>query len=301
MRISTNTMFERGGARLSELQTGLSKTQQQLSSNRRILSPADDPVGAARALEVVQAQAMLEQFATNRIAAKNSLSQVETTLASVTGLLRDAKVLVVSAGNASLTDAGRAALATELRGRFDDLLGLANAGDGLGNYLFSGFQGGAPPFVEAAASAQYNGDQGQPLVQVSSSRQVAMSVPGNVVFQSNDSNRDVFKTLKQIIAVLEAPAGSTLSASLAVANTNLDLSMDAVLNARAAIGSRLQEIDALDSAGSDLDIQYQQTLSDLQSLDYAKAISDLTQQQFTLEAAQKSFMIVANLSLFKLL
>lgn len=301
MRISTNTMFEQGSARLSDLQAGLVKTQQQLSAGRRILTPADDPVGAARALEVTQAQAMTAQFATNRQYARNSLSQVETALAGATALLQDAKVLVVSAGNPTLTDANRAILAIELRGRFDDLLGLANAGDGMGNHLFSGYQTGTRPFVQNAGGAQYAGDQGQSLIQVSSSRQIAISVPGNAVFQSNNSNLDVFKTLTDVIAVLEAPASGTLPASLASANANLDQSIDMVLNARASVGSRLKELDSLDSAGSDLDIQYQQTLSDLQSLDYAKAISDLTQQQFTLEAAQKSFMIVSGLSLFKLL
>ncbi|MES2534892.1 MAG: flagellar hook-associated protein FlgL [Pseudomonadota bacterium] len=301
MRISTNTMFEMGSARLSDLQTSLVKTQQQLSAGRRILTPADDPVGAARALEVTQAQSMVEQFATNRQYARNSLSQVETALTSVTGLLQDAKVLVVNAGNATLTDANRASLAIELRGRLDDLLGLANAGDGMGNHLFSGYQSGTAPFAATAGGAQYNGDQGQLLMQVSSSRQIAMSIPGKAIFQQNDGSLDVFKTFTDVIAALEAPAGPTLSASLASANANLDQSIDTVLNARASVGSRLKELDSLDSAGADLDVQYQQTLSDLQSLDYAKAISDLTQQQFTLEAAQKSFMIVSGMSLFKML
>jgi flagellar hook-associated protein 3 FlgL len=294
-------MFETGGARLSDLQAALMKTQQQLSAGRRILTPADDPVGAARALEVTQAQSMTAQFATNRQYVRNSLSQVETTLGSVTALLQDAKVLVVNAGNPTLTDANRATLAIELRGRCDDLMGLANAEDGMGNHLFSGYQTGAVPFVQSADGAQFVGDQGQVLMQISSSRQIAMGVPGNAVFQGNNGSLDIFQTLKTVIAVLEAPADGMLPASLATANGNLDQSIDAVLNARASVGSRLKELDSLDSAGSDLEIQYQQTLSNLQSLDYAKAISDLTQQQFTLEAAQKSFMIVSGLSLFKLL
>ena len=45
--------------------------------------------------------------------------------------------------------------------------------------------------------------------------------------------------------------------------------------------------------------QYQQTLSDLQDLDYAQAISDFTRQQVALEAAQKSFVAISGLSLFK--
>jgi hypothetical protein len=41
-------------------------------------------------------------------------------------------------------------------------------------------------------------------------------------------------------------------------------------------------------------VQYQQTLSELQDLDYAKAITDLTRKQADLEAAQQSFFAFHN-------
>jgi len=74
-----------------------------------------------------------------------------------------------------------------------------------------------------------------------------------------------------------------------------------VLTVRASVGSRLRELDSLNSAGSSRDIQYSQTLSQLQDVDYAKAISQLTQQQTTLQAAQQSFVKIAGLSLFNYL
>ena len=70
---------------------------------------------------------------------------------------------------------------------------------------------------------------------------------------------------------------------------------------RAAIGARLREVDDTQSSQSDLVLQHQTTLSDLRDLDYAKAISDLTRQQLTYEAAQKSFVRVQELSLFNFL
>ena len=67
------------------------------------------------------------------------------------------------------------------------------------------------------------------------------------------------------------------------------------------MGTRLQELDALDSYGSDKSLQYSQTLSTLQDLDYTQALTDLTRQQTILEAAQKSFAQTSSLSLFKFL
>ena len=67
---------------------------------------------------------------------------------------------------------------------------------------------------------------------------------------------------------------------------------------RAGLGSRMNEIDALANAGEDLNLNYEQTLSRLQDVDYAAAITRLTQQQMSLEAAQKTFVNVSGLSLF---
>ena len=304
MRISTSMIFQQGAAKISDLQTNLVKTQQQLSTGRRILTPADDPVAAARALDVTQSQSVNAQYATNRQTAIGSLTAVDSTLASVTSVLQDVKTQTVYAGNGTLSNSDRSNLATQLSSDLDQLLALANTTDGIGNYLFSGYQTGTQPFVKTATGAQYNGDQGQRQIQVDSSRQMAVSDSGQAIFQGN--NQDVFKTLTDLITLLQTPvttpAGSAaLTAGLTTANGNIDQSLNNVLTTRASVGSRLRELDSLNSAGSSRDIQYSQTLSQLQDVDYAKAISQLTQQQTTLQAAQQSFVKIAGLSLFNYL
>lgn len=300
MRISTNTLYEQGVARISEVQSGLAKTQQQLATGRRILTPADDPIAAARALEVTQSQAVNAQFAINRQTAVGSLNAVENTLTGVTSMLQDARVIAINAGNATLTDEERGYLATELRGRFDELLALANTTDGTGNYLFSGYQVTTQPFVQTLPGVvQYMADQGQRQLQVDSARQMAISDSGQRVFQGG--NQDIFKTLNDLITLLETPGTATLSTGLAIATGAIDKALDNVLTVRASVGSRLKELDALDSTGQDRDLQYSQVLSQLQDLDYAQAISQLSQQQVTLEAAQKSFLKISGLSLFNFL
>jgi flagellar hook-associated protein 3 FlgL len=99
-------------------------------------------------------------------------------------LLQDVRVIAVNAGNPSLSDADRKTLASDLQGRYDQLLGLANSTDGEGQYLFSGFKSSTLPFTETSSGAvAYNGDQGQRMMQISASRQVAVSSSGAEVFQ----------------------------------------------------------------------------------------------------------------------
>ena len=83
--------------------------------------------------------------------------------------------------------------------------------------------------------------------------------------------------------------------------TNIDQALGNVSRIQSDIGVKRQEIDSLNNTLSDLDIQYQSNLSELQDLDYNKAISDFIKQQINLEAAQKSFAQISGLSLFKYL
>ena len=110
-------------------------------------------------------------------------------------------------------------------------------------------------------------------------------------------NEDVFTTLHDLIDALEnAQTGAAGNARLANGiNTavNFDRGIDNLLRVW-PVGARLRETDAAYSSQDDLIAQYEQTLSDLRDLDYAKAISDLARQQLTYEAAQKTFAQVQN-------
>lgn len=292
MRISTQMIFDSGATRMGEMQTALNKTQQQIASGRRMLSPSDDPVSAARALDVAQAQALNDRLAVNRQRATAGLTEAEGVLASVTELIQDVKTTVISAGNPGLTDSSRAAMATELQAKYDLLLGYANSRDASGNYIFSGHSSDAPAFD---ATGTYQGDSGKRLLQVDSARQMEMNVPGDQVFQGG--GQDLFQTLNDLITLLNTP-GAPSAAALNTHNGDLTAALDNVSKVRASLGTRLQELEALDYAGDDRNLQYAQVLSELQDVDYTEAVTRLSQQQFVLEAAQQSFAKASGLSLF---
>lgn len=300
MRISTQTLFDTGAARIGEVQAGLAKTQQQISTGRRMLTPSDDPVGAARALEVSQSQSLNTQYGVNRMHANYAITSAEGTLQGVTALMQDVKDTIIAAGNPSIGDSERGFMATDLRSRLDALMGLANTRDAMGNYIFSGFKTDTPAFSKDALTnvVTYQGDTGQQLMQVDSSRRMAVNHPGSSVFQGG--GQDVFQTLNDLITLFETP-GAPSAAALATHNGQMDLALDNVLTVRAALGSRLQEIEALDGIGVDKGLQYSQILSELQDLDYTQALTQLSQQQFVLEAAHRSFVSTSGLSLFKFL
>ncbi len=304
MRISTLQFFDTGAARMGDLQTALAKTQQQIASGRKLLTPSDDPVAAARALQVTQSLSINTQYTANRVQVRNALVQAESTLGGVTEVLQSVRDALVGAGNPVFDDTRRGFVATELGSRFEAILGLANTRDAQGNFIFAGFQTATVPFVETAAGATYQGDAGQQLVQVDASRRIAQGNPGVSVFQGG--GQDVFQAIKDAIALLQTPVATpadraALDAGLAAGIGEIDKALNNVLTVRASQGTRLQELDALDNAGSARNVQLSGALSEIQDVDFAQALTVLSRQQFTLEAAQQSFSRTASLSLFNFL
>lgn len=302
MRISTNTIYQSGISKISSLQADQTKLQQQISTGKRMTLPSDDPIASARALEIAHTQGVNASFASSRQTAQLKLNTLESSLASITSLLVSAQSTLVGAGNGSLSDLQRGFIATELNGSLEELINLANTQDASGDYIYAGFKTDTKPFIANASGASYAGDSNQQLIQVDAQRLMAANVSGDNVFQAGGN--DVFATLSNLVTLLNTPitnaaTQAAFTGGLATAISNLQGSVDNVLNVRAAIGSKLNELDALDTAGADRALQYSKSLSELEDLDYASALSDLAKQQTIMEAAQKSFVETTKLSLFQ--
>ena len=76
---------------------------------------------------------------------------------------------------------------------------------------------------------------------------------------------------------------------------------DNVLTVRSSVGSRLQELDALDVTGDSRTLFDKSYLSDLQDLDYASAIAEFYQRQSALQASQQTFVKIQQIALFNYL
>ena len=195
MRISTSQIFDAGSASIQKSQSGLYKLQNQLSTGRRILSPQDDPVASAQALITTQAMGVNAQHITNQGQAKSQLALADSQLSSLVNVLQNTRVRVIQAGNTStLSQSDRETIATELESRLSEMLGIANSDNGSGEYLFSGYRGNVRPFAVDGGGATippaktppvvYSGDDGERVLQVSSSRQMAVSVAGSDLFMT---------------------------------------------------------------------------------------------------------------------
>ena len=189
-RISSYWVFNRPVNDMMRLQSRLNRTQEQISSGQGILSPSDDPVGAARVMQLDQEIALVSQYERNITLVTARLEQEEGVLAGVTSSIQRIRELTVQAGNAALySDSDRIAIAQEVNSRVQELFNLTNSKDGSGEYLFSGFAGDKQSFVQNPGGGYlYQGDEGVRYVQVSRNSTVAASDTGKDAFLDIPAN-----------------------------------------------------------------------------------------------------------------
>lgn len=411
VRMSTSQLFNRGLNPILDAQTAVSKTQQQIASNKRVLTPADDPIAATRILQLNQEMASIEKYNNSISGLSSRLQREEVALDGVNDLIQRAQELVTQSGNGALAGDQRAYIAVELESVVDAMAQYMNSKDAGGEYLFSGNKGSTQPFVkDNEGKYVYQGDQGQRFVQIGPVTSVAANDSGydlfvniksarpGVISSASDGNtaqppasiskasirnQELFDkfhpgsaivefrpaneinppglnyTIKQVedgrvlaqnipyvsgreievagmaFRVDGRPAegdsftlastnqkglleglqdyvetlktsqsglsDDALKAEMNATLENLNRGQDQVLKTTAAIGARLNQTEAAQASNADFELLVSQSLSELADLDYAAAISQLSEESFVLEAAQTTFTKITRLSLFNML
>jgi flagellar hook-associated protein 3 FlgL len=185
MRISTSQYLGMNVQTMDNQQSELSQLYGEISSGVSLSTPSDNPVGAAQAVQLSMQGASLSQYSSNQSSALTTLQSEDSTLSSVTQTLQSVNTQLLSAGDATLNDTNRSAIAATLTQLNTTLMTLANAKSPAGNYLFGGFQSASQPFTQNSAGAVvYNGDNGVSSAQISDSTSVATGDTGASVFMS---------------------------------------------------------------------------------------------------------------------
>lgn len=215
MRISTALFHQLGASAILNQQFDVAKVQQELATGKRIQNPSEDPVRAARILDVGRTLAGLGQYDDNAGRARDSLQYQDSTFGQITEIIQNVRERTVQMANASQSNETRAFGANEIQGYLNELLSLANTTDESGHYLFAGSQSNTTPFAQSGGGVVYQGDQGALALQVSGSRQMPVTESGNALFMQINEGNGTFVT---------APGGSNTGTGVIDGGTVLDAS-----------------------------------------------------------------------------
>ena len=303
MKISTHLMFERASHQMTSAQTNLAKSQAQLAQGKQIINPSDAPDQASTVQRLKSILTRQDSYQTALNTVQNRLQGEDSTLSSVSDLLIRAKEIAVQANNDTLSSDNRKALGVELQGLRDQMLSLANTKDTNGNYLFAGSKVSQPPFVSVAGgSPQYVGDQTRMKVMVGENRSMPINRTGTDAFvpvnrtlpDGTTQGVGFFNVMDDLIKGVNTSDRPKMQGGLG----ELDTLLGGLSMARANIGSGLKGIEQQTSVIEDTVLNLKTTLSSVEDLDYASAITKMNQQMLSLEAAQSSFAKISQLNLF---
>lgn len=246
-RVSTNQLFDRSIANILSSQERLSEVQQNVATGRAILTPSDDPVGAAQVIRLTEELDQLRQFQRNNNLFVNALEQEEAVLRNVNESVNRARQLAIQAGNGILDDQDRTAIAIELENIRDEIFDLANTQNADGEFIFAGSLSNSPAFVFNPSAVgnefQFQGDDTVNEIQLSDSIRLPSGDSGRDVFE------DAFARFNATLGVTTAADASLTVEQQAAYDSFFDANYDAVTaannNFRATVNGTGDQVDII--------------------------------------------------------
>lgn len=396
MRVTEGTGQQQFLTAIGSLESGISQTQNEISSNESFTTASQSPVAAGEVNTYNQALAQSQQYSTNAGSAQTNLNTEGSTLTQVTNQLQSLRDLALEANSGTLAASDKSGIAAQIQQIQSSLVALANTKNGSGDYIFSGYATQTQPFALTASGATYSGDQGSQQVQIAAGQTVATGDNGDAVFNqiktgngtfavsanaantgsgligastvsnaalydggtyqikftsagggaynvvnaggatvssgtytdgSNisfdglqialsgtpaagdsftvapSSNQGIFTTVQNLVTALQSGGSSSTALSNTISGeiNNLDQALTNISDTQASVGGRLNTVTTQQSVQTSQQTQLQTSIAALQGLNYAAAITQLDQQNTTLQAALQAYTVTQGLTLFKYL
>jgi flagellar hook-associated protein 3 FlgL len=306
MQISTSQFFTQSASQMDTMQSAMMKTQQQLSTGQQLTQPSDSASQSASIMNLNSELAVQSTYTANQDAANTSLTAASSSLQSASNLINNFNTLMVQAGNGTLSPSQRQIIGVQLQGLTSQLESLASTKNANGDYIFSGSKITVAPFSKTNGQLAYQGDQSTLSVQIGSNLSVQASLPGNVAFPSV-SNTDSTTGAKTEISFFQALQNMTNDVNnsnmsgISQGLTQLGTMTTGLNSALALVGTTQNTVTSQGNITSTQTLALQTALSKVKDTDYTTAVTQLSQEQISLQAAQQTFAQVAKMSLFQYL
>lgn len=266
-------------------QQNINTNVQEMSTGRDVNSLGDNPSAAAALVENQTQSAQTDQFLQNINNVQGLLQVGDSTMSSAVNLMTQAISLGVEGANGTLSDSDRQAIAQQMSGILQQMVGLANL-TYQGNYVFAGTADQTKPFTVDSTSSDgvtYDGNTSVNSIEYASGQSLAINVPGSQIF--TNANGDVFGALTQMVTALQSGTG------LDAANTAMQNAFNELNSQRVFYGNGLSQLESASSFLNQEQVELSTQENNLVGANMAEVVSDYSaaqvQQQAVLSAAGK--------------
>jgi flagellar hook-associated protein 3 FlgL len=275
MRVSDKILTQGMASDLQNNLENVVKAQRIVSSGKILQKPSDDPTGISRSLNYNSVLSSLEQYQENITDANSWLNITESALTQVNDAVTNAKTEALKSINATTSAESRKASAMVVSDLRDVILKAANT-KVQGRYIFGGTKTKTQPFED---DGTYNGDTNNiERIVAPGGMSISINLNGEEVFKTGE---DIFDTFQDLIDGLNNNDTQAISDQLDRLNTSLNQ----VLQYRGEVGSKMNEMQAVQTQLTDMETNVTNLLSDIEDADITKAVMDLTTAQNIYQAS----------------
>ena len=296
MPISTRVYNELAMSTLNRITGDIQGIQQRIATGRNILKTSDNPAVGAKISFTKDQKILLERYNSNIDRAQNRLSQAESAIGTGVNILQRVYELAVQARNDTYNAGDRELIAMEVRNLRDQILNLANSRDTNGKYIFAGYKVDSKPFVaDENGDIVYAGDRGVHALQISDNQHISTSLDGADVFlrvPGDETIETVFSSLDSMIASLER--GEMEDADI----DNVNKALEHFSLQQTKLGSQMNRAELQRGVNEKRLLLINENISNLEDADIAKLVTDLQAKLVSRNAAQQTFIKIAQDNLF---
>jgi flagellar hook-associated protein 3 FlgL len=278
MRITNQMIVQRQLEGLETNIAAIDKAQTQVSSGKRLTAASDDPVAAGQIMTSDGALRAIAQYRSNVTRAADRVSTEDSVLQQLSDLLTRAREVSVQQASSTASPETRAAAQAEVKGLLASAVQLGNTKFG-DEFLFGGDAASTAPFAVTGSGTSYtsNAPAGQRTIRVADGQTMAITHDGTQVFVATGA----LDGLKNLASAL----GSNDVAGINSAATQVTSSFDSVQSVVGDVGSRANQLDMTKSHLDTYELTVKTAKSNLEDVDAATAITELTSRQTAYQAA----------------
>lgn len=182
MRVTENTNYNVIRDNIHRSKSRMEELQHQTSTLRKLNQPSDDPIGAAKVLELRTDKVNNDQYQMNAKMAETFLNNTDHALGDLSEIIQRLKEIAINqSSGASSSEDTRLGVAEEVTQLFKQAVAVANVRVGE-RYLFGGYKTQKPP---VDAEGNYLGDDGQMMVEIANNVFLSMNIPGGDAFNTH--------------------------------------------------------------------------------------------------------------------
>jgi flagellar hook-associated protein 3 FlgL len=266
MRVTQQMLHQNSVRHMNQNLSRFEKTNSQVASGKMLELPSDDPHGVSKAMSLKSSLAANSQYEKNIDEASLLLDETDQTISGMTNVMQRVRELAVRAGNGTLTDTDRSAIANEVKE-------LAGKIAEFSNVKVSGKDLFAKPAAEDA-----------PVQLRTFTVSEGISITATVSLENLFGKDDPENGTKSLGTVLDELVTAIQDGS-DIPLDEIDTEMDRLLSVQAEVGARTNRVEAFENRMLDNNLQLQKMLSSIEDVDYAEAMIRLKSEEGVYQAS----------------